>query len=113
MVVTLFNGFLQYYSLKAPKSELFVFSLHFLSHPDFHTLICLGGLNYDEDYDEWKDSALFNTNRVYKNRDPTQNYQWESHATLKRARAKHNTVWMGGQLYHVAGYAKVINYVLI
>jgi len=69
-------------------------------------LYVFGGLNYDEDYDEWQDSALFNTHRVYKNRDPTQNYQWETHANLKRARAKHNTVWMGGQIYHVAGYAK-------
>lgn len=111
-VVTLFNGLRQYFSLNAPNSERFDVCLHFLSHPDFRSLICLGGLNYDEDYDEWQDSALFNTHRVYKNRDPTQNYQWETHANLKRARAKHNTVWMGGQIYHVAGYAKVTKFKL-
>ena len=89
------------------------FNAHFLPGPVFISLViylCLsGGLNYDEDYDYWEDAAKFNTNKVYKNRDPSQNYSWELHGCMLRSRAKHSTVWLKGQLFHIAGHAKDFN----
>ena len=67
----------------------------------------LGGLNYgDDQYDQWADSKKFNTKLVYKNHDPSLNLPWESHTSLMKPRQSHNTVELGGQLYHIAGLAK-------
>merc|ERR1711931_208072 len=42
----------------------------------------------------------------YKNVDLAQFYEWTKHGELMRGRSTHNTVYMDGQLYHIAGYAK-------
>ena len=65
-----------------------------------------GGLSYDENYDQWLDSTHLNSKACYKNVDPAQFYDWTKHGELMRGRSTHNTVYMDGQLYHIAGYAK-------
>ena len=63
---------------------------------------------YDDNYDPAEDSAKFNTREVYKNLDPSAQNPWEQHGSLLRPRANHDTVLLGEQVYHVAGYAKGI-----
>jgi len=75
-----------------------------ISTKDF--LYVFGGLSYDENYDQWLDSTHFNSKACYKNVDPAQFYDWTKHGELMRGRSTHNTVYMDGQLYHIAGYAK-------
>merc|ERR1719197_1663565 len=75
-----------------------------ISTKDF--LYVFGGLSYDENYDQWLDSTHFNSKACYKNVDPAQFYEWTKHGELMRGRSTHNTVYMDGQLYHIAGYAK-------
>ena len=72
----------------------------------------LGGLVYDDKFDEWEDSAKFNTREVYKNLDPSAQEPWIQHGSLKRPRANHATVMMADQVFHIAGYAKGIKTVL-
>ena len=64
----------------------------------------IGGLVFDENYEKWEDSRLFNTKLVYRNADPAEN-QWEKHSELLRPRATHTTVLLDDQVFHIAGYA--------
>ena len=67
-----------------------------------------GGANFD-DYNTGDDSFLYNVKAVYKNIDPASGYQWQKHGELLKPRSRHNTVYLKGQFYHVAGYAKTYN----
>ena len=69
------------------------------------TLSFTGGLKFDENYDQWADQAKFNTKLVYRNADPAEN-QWERHSDLLRPRARHSTVLVEDQVFHIGGYAK-------
>ena len=69
------------------------------------TLFFIGGINFDENYDQWTDSARYNTKLVYRNADPAES-QWEKHADLLRPRASHSTVLVNDQVFHIAGWAK-------
>ena len=64
-----------------------------------------GGANYD-DYNTGDDSFLYNVKAVYKNIDPASGYQWQKHGELLKPRSRHNTVYLKGQFYHIAGYGK-------
>ena len=69
-----------------------------------------GGLNYAEYVtDPTLDSAHYNTNKVFKNLDPSQNHEWLPHGDMLKPRANHNSVFFGDQVYHIAGYAKTFN----
>jgi len=73
-------------------------------------LYVFGGLNYAEYVtDPTLDSAHYNTNKVFKNLDPSQNHEWLPHGDMLKPRANHNSVFFGDQVYHIAGYAKTFN----
>ena len=87
------------------KPTTCLFSVSFLDLFVLVFIICSGGLNYKDYNNGDLNAAHYNVRAVYKNLDPAMNHPWEKHGDLLKPRANHNTKYLKGQVYHIAGYA--------